>query len=92
MVFLQDYLKMTEETLTPTPKSEEPNPKQQLLALEQQVEENSEVINNLTFFSSPVRFNAVIFKGFRVILDKITKMEENLQKIELKLNERKDTI
>lgn len=46
------------------------------------IEENKiddkEVIENITFFSSPIRFNSTMFHGLKLILKKLDKIEAKL--------------
>ena len=61
-------------------------PEQQIIALSEQLSQSEQVMENITFFSSPARFNSTLFQGFKLILDKITEIETKLTKIEEKLN------
>lgn len=45
------------------------------------IEELSEVINSLQFFSDQVRFNSVLFNGFNIMLEKLTVIEEEIKAI-----------
>lgn len=43
------------------------------------IEEITEVLRNIQFFSDQVRFNSVLYQGFSLILEKLTKIEEILE-------------
>jgi hypothetical protein len=60
--------------------------------LEQQKADATEIIEGLQFYASPIRFNSVLFQGFKLMLTKLIALEERLTKIEGKLDERKNTI
>jgi len=51
--------------------------------------ELSSELNNLKFFSDNIRFNSIIYQGMNMILEKIVKMEEEVQNIK-KLMEKSD--
>jgi len=61
-------------------------PEQQIIALSEQLSQSEQVIENITFFSNPIRFNSTLFQGFKLILDKVVEIEAKLIKIEEKLN------
>lgn len=53
--------------------------------MEETVEDNEvkdlkELITNLEFFSNQVRFNQVMYQGYVLIIEKLTKIEEILAK------------
>ena len=44
------------------------------------IEEITEVLKNIQFFSDQVRFNSVLYQGFSLMLEKLNKIEELLSK------------
>jgi len=75
---------MTEEIPTPQPVTEEEvktNYEEVAVQLYKQLEE-------YRFFSDQVKFNATLFQGFNLVLEKLIKLDERLGRIELKLNEK----
>jgi hypothetical protein len=47
---------------------------------EEQTKELTEMLTNLQFFSDQVRFNSIVYQGLSVLLEKLTKIEESLNK------------
>jgi hypothetical protein len=74
---------MTDETPTPQPETEEFKPD-----FEQAFSQLYRELEEFRFFSSQPRFNATLFQGFNLILEKLVKLEEKLGKIEEKLNDK----
>lgn len=50
------------------------------------IDEKDQIIDSIQFYTNPVRFNPVLFKGFKMILDKISVIEDKISKIEAKIN------
>lgn len=44
------------------------------------VKELRTVIESINFFSNPVKFNAIMYEGYLIMLKKLTKIEEMLEK------------
>ena len=61
-------------------------------SLEQQISEKDDIIEGLQFYSSPIRFNATLFQGFKLILDKLTIIEEKIAKMEANTDDRKNIV
>jgi len=55
------------------------------MTLEQQIAIDKEIIDGLQFYSSPIRFNSVLFEGFKLILEKLANIETRITNIENKL-------
>lgn len=43
---------------------------------------DKEALESIQFFTSPLRFNAALFGGFKIILEKLTSIEARLTKLE----------
>jgi hypothetical protein len=62
-----------------TPK--EPTPEEMVIQLYNKLQENE-------FFSNQMKVNSTLFNGFKLILDKLVKIEEKLTKMEVKPDEK----
>ena len=61
---------------------EKPQEIPEVPTLEQQIATNEDVIDSLQFYSSPIRFNSVLFEGFKLILSKLISIETRITNIE----------
>lgn len=63
---------MTDET-TSIPNEQDPTPNYEEIAINL-----NESLKQYQFFSDQVKFNATLFNGLQILLDKVTKIEEKL--------------
>ena len=59
-------------------KQEELKPEEKIQDLEAEIQGRDEIIENLMFYSNQTNFNATLFKGVKLILEKLQKIEEKL--------------
>lgn len=54
------------------------NLQEEIEKLKNLLEKQTEMNENLLFFSDPLTFNNTLFKGMKIILEKLQKIEEKL--------------
>ena len=73
---------MTEQPLTS---------EQEIQALRQELTTSQETIESLVFYSSPIQFNSTLFKGFKLVLDKLMEIDKTMREIEVKISDKQQT-